>query len=369
MRVAILSSSRADYSIYYPLLKKLAEDSFFTLHIIAFGTHLSEKHGLTINQIVKDGFKVDLTVSTVSEGDSPRAIAESMGRTMSAFAPIWEDSAFDIVFCLGDRYEMFAACASSVPYRVKLAHIHGGEQTTGAIDDAFRHAMTHMAQYHFTACEAYRERVIELKKSDQNVYNVGALSLDNLNNSEFYSLEEFKGLFGIDLSKPSVLVTFHPETVTFERNEEYITEIISAISELKKYQFIITMPNADTLGNRVRSNWNSFLSVSTNSIGVESFGTKGYLTCMKHCVFMLGNTSSGYIEASYFPKHVIDLGNRQTGRIATPNIRRCPIKRADILRAIVDIEQKGGELPRIEIYGKGDAASKIIRILKLAGTK
>ena len=365
MKVAVLTSSRADYGIYLPLLKALKNDSFFDLSIIAFGTHLSKKHGYTLNQIIEDGFEVPIKVDTMPDGDSPIAISEAMGKTITNFSKVWNEHKFDLVFCLGDRYEMFAACASSVPFNVKLAHIHGGEQTLGAIDDAFRHAITHMSTYHFTTTEQYKNRVTELKGSSKNIYNVGALSIENLKTLPLLSIEEFKDKFNINLSKPSILITFHPETVSFEKNEMYINELIAALSEIKSYQFIITMPNADTMGNMIREKLYSFIKNNDNAIGVESFGALGYLSCMKHCSFMLGNTSSGFVEASFFPKYVINLGERQTGRIVTENILNCPIEQKGIVKAINSFLNV--KLPKtINVYGEGNTSEKIIQSLKIS---
>lgn len=364
MKVAVLTSSRADYSIYYPLLKKLQADPYFSLSVIAFGTHLSEKHGYTVRQIEHDGFEVAYALTTFPEDDSPASIAQSMAKTITGFASVWPTSHFDLVFCLGDRYEMFAACSSGMPFNVKFAHIHGGEKTLGAIDDAFRHAITHMSSYHFTAAEPYRQRVVELTQSEINAYNVGSLSIDNLKNLRLFDIPEFKKRFHIDLSMPSILITFHPETASYEKNEGYVNELISALNTIKEYQLIITMPNADTMGNLIRSRLTNFANSVDNAVVVESFGTLGYLSCMKHCSFMLGNTSSGYIEASFFPKYVVDLGNRQTGRIVTENIHRCGISAQEILNNVSHFKKRSKSPGNIEIYGEGNAAEKICTIIK-----
>ena len=362
-RIGILTSSRADYGIYYPLLKKLQSDPFFSLSVIAFGTHLSLKFGFTVNKIKEDGFPVTHQLETMPPDDHPEGISIAMGKTILAFSSLWAKEKFDVVLCLGDRYEMFAACASSVPYNIRLAHLHGGEETLGAIDDCFRHSITHMSSIHFTAAEIYRRRVVALKGSDKNVFNTGSLSIDNLTQLKLYTLEEFKSKFDIDLSIPTILVTFHPETVSYEKNEQHVIELISAMEKLTKYQFIITMPNADTMGNLIRAKLVEFIERSGNVIGIESFGTIGYLSCMKHCSFMLGNTSSGYIEASYFPKYVIDLGTRQDGRIVTENIRKCSIERNAIIEAI-NIYESVQLPPKIDIYGSGKTSDYIVEILK-----
>jgi GDP/UDP-N,N'-diacetylbacillosamine 2-epimerase (hydrolysing) len=221
-----------------------------------------------------------------------------------------------------------------------------------------------MSKVHFTAAEDYRQRVIRLKESDNNVFNVGALSFDNLKNLNLLSISEFKTKFNIDLSLPSILITFHPETVSFEENKNHIRELIAALNEIEGYQFIITMPNQDTMGNTIRAEFQEYIkNNSDKAISVESFGTLGYLSCMKHCSFLLGNTSSGFGEASYFPKYVVNLGNRQNGRIVTSNINSIPVKKEDILKAVQ-------QFPFINlqnfqsVYGDGNTSSIIMKQIK-----
>ena len=363
MKIAVLTSSRADYSILYPLLFKLNIDKYFDLKIIAFGSHLSDQHGKTINLIRKDGFKVTYYFNTNSTSDTPSAISKSIAKTILNFTPIWGKHKYDLIIAIGDRYEMFAACASSIPFNISIAHLHGGETTKGAFDDCFRHSITQMSNIHFTATEKYKNRVIELKGDKKNVYNVGALSIDNLKSMKLYSKKEFKNIFNIDISFPTILITFQPETVNFQLNKQYIKSLIDALHEIKEYQLIITMPNADTMGNYIRKELEKFILESKNAIKIESFGTKGYLTCMKYCSMMLGNTSSGFIEASFFPKYVINLGKRQEGRIITSNINNIQITKNAILKAVQEF--KIFKHPGYNgIYGDGQAAKNIISILK-----
>ncbi len=364
MNIGVLSSSRADYSIYLPLLKALTSEPGFAVEVLAFGTHLSGQHGHTIDQIRADGFLVR-TVDAVPVGDTPGDIARTMGATMQTFAGVWADQNYDLLLCLGDRYEMFAAVSSAVPFNLPIAHIHGGETTLGAIDNAFRHAITVMATYHFTTTETYKQRVIELTGSDQNVYNVGALSIDNLSHLTLLTNAQFLDRFGIDLNIPTVLITFHPETVLFQHTADHVTALLDAMQQLDMYQLVITMPNADTMGNYVRARLRDFIDAHANAVGVESFGTIGYLSCMKACQFMLGNTSSGFVEASFFPKYVINLGDRQRGRILTPNIIDCPLDSVAILTAVRAIENADPlSLSPINVYGDGTAAEQTVSILR-----
>jgi GDP/UDP-N,N'-diacetylbacillosamine 2-epimerase (hydrolysing) len=363
LKVAVLTSSRADYGIYLPLLKRLKADSFFDLNIIAFGTHLSELHGKTKQEIVQDGFDIAMEVDTMPAGDSPAAISAAIGKTVQSFSGIWSSQVFDLVIALGDRYEMFAACVAAVPFSLPIAHLHGGETTLGAIDNVFRNSITQMANWHFTAAEPYANRSAELRGSDEHVYNVGALSIDNLVALPLLTIDEFHRKFEIDLSVPTILITFHPETVNFSSNKQYIDELIAALDETSGYQFVITMPNADTMGASIREALHAFVARTGHATAVESFGAIGYLSCMKYASMMLGNSSSGFIEAAFFPKYVINLGNRQSGRIVTDNIINCEIEKGAIVKAI-QAYKNWHPGAGASIYGNGTAAAQIVNILK-----
>jgi len=363
MKVGILTSSRADYGIYLPLLKKLNADPFFEMKVIAFGTHLLERFGHTVDSIYNDDFSVAEVPSTMSQGDLPADIAHSMAATLNSFSDFFSRNHYHLLFALGDRYEMFSAVAAAVPFNIPIAHIHGGETTLGAIDNAFRHSITSLSKFHFTSNETYRNRVINITGGSDHVYNVGALSIDNLNQLKLLEISEFKERYDIDLCKPTILFTFHPETVNYERNKTYIVEILNALKKLDHYQILVTMPNADTTGMMIRNKLIKAKAKIPNIVTVESFGSLGYLSAMKHCSFMLGNTSSGFVEASYFSKPVINLGERQKGRIITPNIFTVPVTSDAIIQAVRNIE-KSGTMNVKPIYGKGDSASCIIKIVK-----
>lgn len=363
MNLIILTSSRADYGIYLPLLKKLKREPYFTFKIVAFGTHLSEKYGNTINQIYQDGFEVSYKIKTVLDTDSPESISKSMATTIDIFAELWnkEKSWIDYIICLGDRYEMFAAVASSIPFNIPIAHIHGGETTLGAIDNSFRHSLTTMSKLHFTSTEGHAKRVSQLRGTAEGVYNVGALSLDNLNDIKLLDHESFKTKFNIDIVNP-ILVTFHPETIAFEKNDEFVSELIEALDTCNQ-QIIITMPNSDTMGNVIRVKLIEFANRKSNVIIVESLGTIGYFSCLQHCDFVLGNSSSGIIEAASFGKYVINIGSRQLGRDAGENVIHCDIEKSAMLNAMQSI-QKLPSLNKNNIYGDGFTADKIVTVLK-----
>lgn len=365
-RIAILTSSRADYGIYLPLLKVMKDDPFFELRIIAFGTHLSPFHGYTFNQIIDDGFEVFFQIESMLAGDSPNAISTAMALTSLKFADFWKDhqNDFDLVFCLGDRYEMFAAVSAGIPFNIQFAHIHGGEKTLGAIDNAFRHAISLSSKYHFVSCADHGKRVAELLESESNIFNVGALALDNLATLTLFEINEFFENYGIDLNIQTILVTVHPETICPEENKVYIEELAASIMELKNYQVIITLPNADTIGNIVRTRLLQLPLESGNRVKCfENLGTRGYFSAMKNCAFLLGNTSSGIIEAASFNKWVINIGDRQKGRHQSGNVLNTPFDHKSILELVQQIEQSpffAGE----NIYFKGNVAQKICSILK-----
>ena len=339
-------------------------DPFFNMSVIAFGTHTATSYGHTVDAIKQDNFNVLRELNTCPADDHPASIATSMGQTMEAFASVWSEYRPDMVLALGDRYEMFAACASTLPFNLPLAHIHGGETTLGAIDNAFRHSITHMSRYHFASTEVYRKRIVELTGSSENVYNVGALSFDNLRSLQLMSTTEFKKKYDLDISLPTALITIHPETVAFDKNEAYIKEFVQALQEMSGYQYLITMPNADTMGNLVRKHLEDFIAVNPGKAwGFENLGTIGYLSAMKYCAFMMGNTSSGFIEAAWFPKWVINLGDRQKGRLATANILNIAFSKKQILETVQTLKTK--QLPAgSSVYGDGHTAEKIIAILK-----
>lgn len=364
MNITVLTSSRADYGIYRPLLRALAADDFFRLNLIPFGTHLSRLHGYTIREIEQDGFPLSHPTETLLLGDSPELIARSMGLTTQKFSEIWAETGTetDLVFALGDRYEMLAAVLATVPFGLPVAHLHGGETTLGAIDNAFRHSLTHIARYHFPATEGAARRVVELRGSDEHVYPVGALALDNVRTLPLLSVEDFRRKFGVDLSVPTVLFTFHPETVAFEKNAGYLQTMLDVLRAVPD-QLLITLPNADTRGDLIREGLLNFARERPAAHVVDSLGTQGYFTALAHCRYVLGNSSSGILEAASFRKYVVNVGDRQLGREAGENVRHVPIDRDRILETIAEIPS----LPPLSgenRYGDGHTAERMVRILK-----
>lgn len=367
MNIGVLTSSRADYGIYLPLLKALSEDSYFDLEIIAFGTHLSKFHGYTLNEIEKDGFKVNHTITSLLVNDNPESISTAYGLTLLKFAQFWNlnHAKFDIVFCLGDRFEMAAAVYAGLPYNIKYAHLHGGETTIGAIDNIYRHSITLASSLHFVSTDIFYKRVLEITGENSDCNVVGSLSLLNLKNIKLLSIKEFNEKWNIDLSIPSILLTIHPETVNYEENKKYVKVINSFIREVlnMNYQVVITLPNADTFGNIYRDDFVNLKNECKEKLFlIENFGTQSYFTCMKYAKLLVGNSSSGIIEAASFGKYVLNIGDRQKGRYHVDNVVDMPFNYDLIIENFKKYIDKQYEKPNP--YFNENAVSLIISKLK-----
>lgn len=364
MKIGVLTSSRADYGIYLPLLEKLKEDDFFSLEIIAFGTHLSKSHGYTVTAIKEDGYEQVHEISSLLSNDNEQSIATSYGLTVLKFADFWASHTYDLVLCLGDRFEMSAAVQAGIPFGVKFGHIHGGETTLGAIDNVYRHQITLVSVLHFAAADNFQEKIRNLIGGEDGIFSVGSISLDNI--AHFKPIE--KKVFYDKFSLPDeafALVTFHPETVGAEDNYEYAVEMRSAMEQIcKDLYLVITMPNADTLGSIFREEIIKLHSAYPERIMlIENFGKVNYFSAMYYSQLLLGNTSSGIIEAASFNKYVVNVGDRQKGRAQSNNIFDVPFKADDICLAVAKAAQQGGYKGN-NIYYKNGAVSAIVKILK-----
>ncbi|WP_445715186.1 UDP-N-acetylglucosamine 2-epimerase [Flavobacterium sp.] len=366
IRVGVLTSSRADFGIYLPLLKALQNDEKFHLELIVFGTHLSKFHGYTVEQIENEGFNIAKRVESLLLGDTPSAIASAYGLTALKFAEYWQENEqnFDMVFALGDRFEMAAAVAASIPFGIKIAHLYGGETTLGAIDNIYRHSISLASKIHFVGTESFAKRLNQLLDDEKaSIYNVGSLSLENLKNIDFLTLEEFENKWKIDLNIKTILVTVHPETVAYQKNLVYCEETIKALDQLADdFQIVITMPNADTAGMVFRKAFEALAQKKKIIKIIENFGTQSYFTCMKYAKLMVGNTSSGIVEAASFEKYVLNLGERQKDRLCSENVIHVPFNQDLIVKNALQYAAKvyNGE----NVYFKSNPSETIIQILK-----
>jgi GDP/UDP-N,N'-diacetylbacillosamine 2-epimerase (hydrolysing) len=364
MKVGILTSSRADYGIYLPLLNKIKEDGFFELEIIAFGTHLSISHGYTLSEIKKNNYKKIHTFSSLISNDDEQSITTSYGLTVLKFADFWQINKYDLVFCLGDRFEMSAAVQAGIPFGIKFAHIHGGETTLGAIDNIYRHQITLASILHFTASETFSQRIIALIGNKRNVFTVGSLSLNEIENFQPINKTEFYDKFNIP-NQDFALITFHPETVNTEMNQIFASEMRKALSQLTTKLFlVITMPNADTMGSVFRMEIEQLKNeFSTQVMCIENFGKENYFSALYYAKVLIGNTSSGIIEAASFGKYVVNVGNRQKGRMQSDNIINTPFNNQNIIEAF-DIAMLKESYAGTNYYYNQNSADLIINHIK-----
>jgi GDP/UDP-N,N'-diacetylbacillosamine 2-epimerase (hydrolysing) len=364
MRIGILTSSRADYGIYLPLLQKMKNDSFFEMEIIAFGTHLSKSQGYTLNDIEKDEYNCIHTISSLISNDDAQSIASSYGLTVLKFADFWNQNNYDLVFCLGDRFEMSAAVQAGIPFGVKFAHLHGGETTLGAIDNVYRYQITLASKLHFTATDFFREKVIDLIGSSENVFDVGSLSLNDIKTFVPIVKDTFFEKFTIP-NEQFILVTFHPETMSVFENVQYAQEMKNALVIISKKTFvIITMPNADTQGSVYRDAIEQLKKEFPDRfLLIENFGKVNYFSAMHYAKILIGNTSSGILEAASFGKYVVNVGDRQKGRVQSENVLNCEFEETAMIAAVakaMSFEKYNGK----NVYFKQGVADSIIKIIK-----
>ena len=364
LNIGLLTSSRADYGIYKPLLKKLSKEKNITLTIIVFGMHLQKKYGNTIINIKKDSFGKIEIVKGMSNKDSPSGITNSYGQLIKNFSNYWENKKFDYVIALGDRFEMSAAVQSGIPFEIKFVHIHGGETTVGSLDNIYRHQITLASKIHFVATDYYKKRVSSLIGSNDNIYNYGALSLDGLDSIKIPEWSKVCEEFNIQ-EKEYLLATFHPETVGLNKNESYANIMYESLEKIcENINIIITMPNADALGNLYRNSIIKLSKVLPNKVFiVENFGRENYFAAIKNSKMMIGNTSSGILESVSFKKYVINIGDRQKGRLKNKNVFDVPFSKDKIVKTfntVRNLPEFSGE----DIFFKKNTAKKIINIIK-----
>lgn len=341
MKIGVLTSSRADYGIYLPLLEKLKYDKRFYLEIIAFGMHFQNSQGNTIDQIIKDGFDVIHKVGEMPESDGVIDISKGYGNMIVSFAEFWSQNKFDIVLALGDRWEMSAAVQASIPFEVKIGHIHGGETTLGATDNIYRHQITLASTFHFTAAKVFSERVISILGSDKNVHTVGSISLEDLGKLQLPKWDSVKEKFDI-LFDDFILVTFHPESVGASMNKHYAGVISNVLETLvKKHNILITKANSDAMGSLFNDCFQQLHEEYPQKLKlVSALGKLNYFKAMEKCDFMLGNSSSGIIEAASFGKYVVNVGDRQKGRLRNENILDVRFDSEEILTAINGLNER-----------------------------
>jgi UDP-N-acetylglucosamine 2-epimerase (non-hydrolysing)/GDP/UDP-N,N'-diacetylbacillosamine 2-epimerase (hydrolysing) len=336
-KICIVTGTRAEYGLLSRLMKLINDSSETQLQIIATNMHLSPKYGNTYQEIENDGFTIDCKVPIIDENgkDDANATLKSMSKALAGFADAYDALKPDLVVVLGDRYEILAAATAALIERIPIAHIHGGEITEGAYDDAIRHAITKMSHLHFPTTEDYRKRIIQLGEQPERVYNVGALGVENIKKLPLMSKQEIEDSINFGIDYKTILVTYHPVTLGNHTAEQDIKEFLQALEEKNDLRIIFTMPNSDTGGQAIVDAINTFVvNNAERAKAYKSLGVKRYLSVMKYVVAVVGNSSSGLLEVPSFGIPTLNIGDRQKGRIAADSVYHCDTDKASIIKGL-----------------------------------
>jgi UDP-hydrolysing UDP-N-acetyl-D-glucosamine 2-epimerase len=364
--LAVVTGSRSDYGIYTPLLHRITADRDLHLRLMVTGMHLAPEFGSTAEAIASDGFEIDDRIESLLSSDTPEGTAKSMGLGIAGFAQAFGRERPDLLVVLGDRFEMFAATAAALPFRIPMAHIHGGELSEGSIDDALRHSMTKLSHLHFVATEEYRRRVIQMGEEEWRVKTVGALSLDNLAAYQPLARKELEELVRLDLTSAPLLVTFHPATLEPDDARDQTREVLAAIDVIPT-PVVFTAPNADAQGRRIRDELSKYAASRIDASLVDNLGSRAYFSMLGIAAAMVGNSSSGIIEAASFRLPVVNIGSRQRGRVRGSNVIDSACRKVDIAAAVqlaASTAFRDGLSDLRNPYGDGHAANSILNTLR-----
>jgi len=366
-KICIVTGTRAEFGLLRCLMELTKGHPTLTLQIIATGMHLSPDFGSTYKEIEDSGFKIDAKVEMLLSGDTSSAVTKSMGLGMIGFSDAFERLSPDILVVLGDRFEIFSATSAAMIANIPVAHLHGGETTEGAFDEAIRHSISKMSHLHFVAAKEYRQRVIQLGEHPERVFDVGGMGVDAIKRIKLMSTEELQTALGIKLGVRNLLITFHP--VTLESRDSSIAhmkELLKALSRLQDTTLIFTMPNADSgrgeLGNLVTD----YVDSHPNASVYKSLGQYRYLSCLAHVDGVVGNSSSGLLEAPSFKIGTINIGDRQKGRLRAQSVIDCePISESIItgLKTLYSAEFQDNLKVVQSPYGEGNSSEFIVKVL------
>lgn len=363
-KICVITGSRAEYGQLLWVLKGLQNDNDIDLQLVVTGMHLSHEFGYTCNEIINDGFKITRKVEVVLSSDSPSAISKSMGLSMISFSDVFDCLKPNLCLVLGDRFEIFSAVSSAHVFGIPIAHIAGGEVTSGVIDDGFRHSISKMSNLHFTANISYSNRLIKMGEDKSNVFTTGMPGLDSVFKTNLLNKDQFEKSINFKLSESTFLITYHPLSLGSNDEKNNFKQILKALENFKESKFIFTYPNSDTYGRVIINLINEFVkNNSNNSIAFKSLGHLRYLSALKHVNLVLGNSSSGITEAPCFNIPTVNLGERQNGRLKADSIIDCGLETNDIKVAITQA-LKFNSNNIVNPYGKFGASEKIVKIIK-----
>jgi UDP-hydrolysing UDP-N-acetyl-D-glucosamine 2-epimerase len=367
-KVAVFTGTRAEYGLLYWLLHDIRQDDTLQLQLLVTGSHLSPEFGLTYQQIEVDGFTITEKIEILLSSDSAVGTVKSMGLALIGFADTLARLQPDALVLLGDRYEALAAAQTAMLMHIPVIHLHGGEITEGATDDALRHAITKLSYLHATSTEQYRQRVIQLGEAPERVVNVGAIGLDHLYRMPLLSLAELSTALQFSLKQPYFVVTYHPVTLADEPALSSFTALLEALESYPEYQVILTYPNADEGGRIILSALQTYAKQNPGRVlAVASLGQRRYLSAIKYAAAVIGNSSSGIIEAPSFNVPTVNIGARQRGRLAAKSVLHCTAESTDICQTIglaLQGHQHSKTTPPSNPYGKGNASAKVIAMIK-----
>jgi len=366
-KICVITGTRAEYGLLRWVMQGIKDDPELTLQVIATGMHLSPEFGQTYREIEEDGFRIYRKVEMLTSSDTPVGIAKSMGLGLIGFADALNDSRPDIIVVLGDRFEIFSAVATALVARIPVAHLHGGETTAGAFDEALRHSITKMSHLHFVAAEEYRQRVIQLGEQPERVFLVGGLGVDNIKRLTLLDRAELEASLDFRLGQKNLLITFHPVTLETATAADQMAELLAALAELRNTQLVFTLPNADTDGRVLIRMVEQFVVQHANACAYASLGQLRYLSCIRHVDGVVGNSSSGLAEVPSFRKGTINIGDRQRGRLQAASVINCEPTRRSIaaaLERLYDADFQAGLGQVRNPYGEGGASEKVVEIIK-----
>lgn len=368
IKICVVTGTRAEYGLLYWTMKAIQANSNTELVVCVTGMHLSPEFGLTYKQLEEDGFQIDGKIEMLLSSDTSVGITKSMGLGLIGFADFYDRIKPDWILVLGDRFEIFSAVSAAMIGQIPIAHCHGGEATEGLIDEAIRHSVTKMSHLHFTSTDEYRNRVIQLGEQPNRVFHVGALGIENINRLNLLSREEFESSIDFKLTSQNFLVTFHPVTLENATAEEQFKELLLAFDQFQSAGIIFTKPNADNDGRVIIQLIDDY--VKKNSSRVAAFNSLGqlrYLSAIMHCQVVIGNSSSGLIEAPSFKKPTVNIGDRQRGRIEAESVINCDPNTKSIIESIQLALSSNFQKILQNVsnpYGEGNSSNKIVEVIQ-----
>lgn len=367
-KIAVITGSRAEYGLLYWLMKDIVADPLLELQLIVTGMHLSAEFGMTYQRIEADGFSIAGKVESLLSSDTGVGIAKSVGLGVIGFADLFDQLKPDMVLVLGDRFEILAAAQAALFAKIPISHLYGGEVTEGAYDEAIRHSITKMAHLHFVAHETYRKRVIQLGELPQRVFTVGLLAFEHLKRSELLNRQALQKVLNFTFGKLIFLVTFHPTTLGIETPETEVMTLLHALDQFPQATIVFTKANADEGGRKINCLLQCYVSKhASRTILFDNLGSQKYLSVMKTADVVIGNSSSGLIEAPTLGKPTINIGDREKGRLLAPSVLSCAVNSQKIVKAIkkaLSPDFKENLKQSKQFYGRGNVSQKILKVIK-----